>query len=232
MNNMIGAYHSQTELSKTEIVENHLPMVKKVAAHFAAKLPSHIELDDLVQVGLIGLLKAIDNYNPDSGAAFTTYATIRIRGEMMDELRSRDWLPRGVQKTLGALSAAIHTVEQRLGRSASDQEVASELGVSMREYQAMLSEAAFARATAIEDAELVPGDTEPDKEVAEKLKLKAIAHAVTQLPEKEQLMMSLYYTDQLNLKEIGLILDVSESRVSQIHGQAVARLQSMLTHWK
>ena len=224
MNNMIGAYSSQLQVSVTDLVEEHLPLVKRIATHFTAKLPPHIELDDLTQVGLIGLLKAIEDYKPDSGAVFTTYATIRIRGAILDELRSRDWLPRGVQKNLGKVSSAVAKVEQRVGRSARSEEVAAELGVSLDEYQSTLSELAYARVS-------LQGDFEPDKEVAEQLKKDAMSEAITQLPEKEQLVMSLYYADELNLKEIGLILNVSESRVSQIHGQAIARLQSKLTSW-
>ena len=231
MNNMIGAYGSQLQVSVTDLVEEHLPLVKRIATHFTARLPPHIELDDLTQVGLIGLLKAIEDYKPDSGAVFTTYATIRIRGAILDELRSRDWLPRGVQKNLGKVSSAVAKVEQRVGRSARSEEVAAELGVSLAEYQSTLSELAYARVTSIEDSELLQGDFEPDKEVSEQLKKDAMAEAITQLPEKEQLVMSLYYADELNLKEIGLILNVSESRVSQIHGQAIARLQSKLTSW-
>ena len=209
----------------------HLPMVKRIANHLAVKLPPHVEVDDLVQVGLIGLLKAKEDYQADSGAAFSTYATIRIRGAMMDELRARDWLPRSVQKNLSRVATALQKAEQQLGRAPTDTEVARTLGVSLGEYHELLADVSLARLTPVEDVEAVPGDGEPDQEVAESLRAAALANAIKDLPEKEQLMMSMYYVDNLNLKEIGLVLEVSESRVSQIHGQAIARLKAKLSDW-
>ena len=228
---MISEYQTYAKPSQDNLVNDHLPLVKRIATHLSVKLPSHIETDDLIQVGLIGLLKAADDYRPDSGAVFSTYATIRIKGAMLDELRSRDWLPRAVQKNLGLVSSAVASVEQRLGRSASSFEVARELGMDLEAYNEMLGELSYARLSSIEDANLIPGDNEPDDIVTQGLKEKAVADAVRELPEKEQLMMSLYYTDNLNLREIGLVLNVSESRVSQIHGQAVARIKSKLRNW-
>lgn len=214
-----------------DLVSLHLPLVKRIANHLAVKLPPHIEIDDLIQVGLIGLLKAKEDYQADSGATFSTYATIRIRGAMMDELRARDWLPRSVQKNLGRVATAMRGAEQRLGRAPTDSEVASELGVSLNEYQEILGDVSFARLTPVEDIDTVAGDMEPDREVTESLRATALSDAIKELPEKEQLMMSMYYVDNLNLKEIGLVLEVSESRVSQIHGQAIARLKSKLRDW-
>jgi len=214
-----------------DLVSLHLPLVKRIANHLAVKLPSHIEIDDLIQVGLIGLLKAKEDYQADSGATFSTYATIRIRGAMMDELRARDWLPRSVQKNLGKVAKAVQEAEQRLGRAPTDSEVAIELGISLGDYHELLGDVSLARLTPVEDVETVAGDLEPDREVIESLRATALSDAIKELPEKEQLMMSLYYVDNLNLKEIGLVLEVSESRVSQIHGQAIARLKSMLKAW-
>mgnify|MGYP001298463105 FL=1 len=214
-----------------DLVSLHLPLVKRIANHLAVKLPSHIEIDDLIQVGLIGLLKAKEDYQADSGATFSTYATIRIRGAMMDELRARDWLPRSVQKNLGKVAKAVQGAEQRLGRVPTDSEVAIELGISLGDYHELLGDVSLARLTPVEDVETVAGDLEPDREVIESLRATALSDAIKELPEKEQLMMSLYYVDNLNLKEIGLVLEVSESRVSQIHGQAIARLKVKLTDW-
>ena len=214
-----------------DLVSLHLPLVKRIANHLAVKLPAHIEIDDLIQVGLIGLLKAKEDYQADSGATFSTYATIRIRGAMMDELRARDWLPRSVQKNLGKVAKALQGAEQRLGRAPTDGEVAGELGISLREYQELLGDVSSARLTPVEDFESIAGDMEPDHEVIESKRATALSEAIKGLPEKEQLMMSLYYVDNLNLKEIGLVLEVSESRVSQIHGQAIARLKSRLKAW-
>ena len=228
---MIAEYATYSMQQGGDLVSLHLPLVKRIANHLAVKLPPHIEIDDLIQVGLIGLLKAKEDYQADSGATFSTYATIRIRGAMMDELRARDWLPRSVQKNLGRVSTAMRGAEQRLGRAPTDGEVASELGVSLNEYQEILGDVSFARLTPVEDIDTVAGDMEPDREVTESLRATALSDAIKELPEKEQLMMSMYYVDNLNLKEIGLVLEVSESRVSQIHGQAIARLKSKLRDW-
>ena len=228
---MIAEYATYSMQQEGDLVSSHLPLVKRIANHLAVKLPSHIEIDDLIQVGLIGLLKAKEDYQADSGATFSTYATIRIRGAMMDELRARDWLPRSVQKNLGKVAKAVQGAEQRLGRAPMDSEVASELGISLGDYHELLGDVSLARLTPVEDVETVAGDLEPDREVIESLRATALSDAIKDLPEKEQLMMSLYYVDNLNLKEIGLVLEVSESRVSQIHGQAIARLKSRLKAW-
>ena len=228
---MIGEYANYSMRKGDDLVSLHLPLVKRIANHLAVKLPSHIEIEDLIQVGLIGLLKAKEDYQADSGATFSTYATIRIRGAMMDELRARDWLPRSVQKNLGRVAAALQTAEQRLGRAPTDSEAASELNLSIQEYHDLLADVSLARLTPDDDVEAVVGDMEPDREVTEALRANALANAIKELPEKEQLMMSMYYVDNLNLKEIGLVLDVSESRVSQIHGQAMARLKNKLRDW-
>jgi len=228
---MIAEYATYSMQQGGDLVSLHLPLVKRIAHHLAVKLPAHIEIDDLIQVGLIGLLRAKEDYQPDSGAIFSTYATIRIRGAMMDELRARDWLPRSVQKNLGKVAKAVQGAEQRLGRSPTDSDVATELGISLGDYHELLGDVSLARLTPVEDVETVPGDMEPDREVTESLRATALSDAIKELPEKEQLMMSLYYVDNLNLKEIGLVLEVSESRVSQIHGQAIARLKSRLKDW-
>ena len=228
---MIAEYATYSMQQGGDLVSLHLPLVKRIANHLAVKLPSHIEIDDLIQVGLIGLLKAKEDYQADSGATFSTYATIRIRGAMMDELRARDWLPRSVQRNLSKVAKAVQGTEQRLGRAPTDSEVAIELGISLGDYHELLGDVSLARLTPVEDVETVAGDLEPDREVIESLRATALSDAIKELPEKEQLMMSLYYVDNLNLKEIGLVLEVSESRVSQIHGQAIARLKSRLKAW-
>ena len=229
---MLSEYEVNSRQSSDHLVNQHLPLVKRLASQLAVKLPSHIEIEDLIQVGLIGLLKAVDDYQSDSGAVFSTYATIRIRGAMLDELRGRDWLPRSVQRDLGRVAAAIEKVEQRLGRPASEKEIADELGMNLEDYRVLAGELACARISQLDEAELPPGDEEPAEQVAEETRRAALAEAITTLPEKEGLMLSLYYSEGLNLKEIGLVMGVSESRVSQIHGQAVARLKSKLSDWR
>jgi len=229
---MLSEYEVNSRQSTDHLVNQHLPLVKRLASQLAVKLPSHIEIEDLIQVGLIGLLKAVDDYQSDSGAVFSTYATIRIRGAMLDELRGRDWLPRSVQRDLGRVAAAIEKVEQRVGRPASEKEIADELDMNLEDYRVLAGELACARISQLDEAELPPGNDEPAEQVAEETRRTALANAITTLPEKEGLMLSLYYSDGLNLKEIGLVLGVSESRVSQIHGQAVARLKSKLSDWR
>lgn len=229
---MLSEYEVNSRQSTDHLVNQHLPLVKRLAGQLAVKLPSHIEIEDLIQVGLIGLLKAVEDYQSDSGAVFSTYATIRIRGAMLDELRGRDWLPRSVQRDLGRVAAAIEKVEQRVGRPASEKEIADELDMNLEDYRVLAGELACARISQLDEAELPPGDDEPAEQVAEETRRTALANAITTLPEKEGLMLSLYYSDGLNLKEIGLVLGVSESRVSQIHGQAVARLKSKLSDWR
>jgi RNA polymerase sigma factor for flagellar operon FliA len=229
---MLSEYEVHSRQPTDHLVNQHLPLVKRIASQLAVKLPSHIEIDDLIQVGLIGLLKAVDDYQVDSGAVFSTYATIRIRGAMLDELRGRDWLPRSVQRDLGRVAAAIDRVEQRVGRPALEKEIAAELGMPVDEYQSLAGELACARVTQLDEAELPPGIEEPEDQFLEVTKREALIAAIGTLPEKEGLMLSLYYNDGLNLKEIGLVLGVSESRVSQIHGQAVARLKAKLSDWR
>ncbi|MGB0222555.1 MAG: RNA polymerase sigma factor FliA [Luminiphilus sp.] len=229
---MLSEYEVNSRQSTDHLVNQHLPLVKRLASQLAVKLPSHIEIEDLIQVGLIGLLKAVEDYQSDSGAVFSTYATIRIRGAMLDELRGRDWLPRSVQRDLGRVAAAIEKVEQRVGRPASEKEIADELDMNLEDYRVLAGELACARISQLDEAELPPGDDEPAEQVAQETRRTALANAITTLPEKEGLMLSLYYSDGLNLKEIGLVLGVSESRVSQIHGQAVARLKSKLSDWR
>ena len=229
---MISEYEVHSRQPTDHLVHQHLPLVKRIASQLAVKLPSHIEIDDLIQVGLIGLLRDGDDYQSDSGAVFSTYATIRIRGAMLDELRGRDWLPRSVQRDLGRVAAAIERVEQRVGRPAQEREIADELGIPVEDYRTLSGELACARVTQLDEAELPPGSDEPDDQFLEVSKREALVAAIETLPEKEGLMLSLYYNDGLNLKEIGLVLGVSESRVSQIHGQAVARLKAKLSEWR
>ena len=230
---MISEYEAYSANSGEALVRQHLPLVKRIAQQVMVRLPAHIEIDDLIQVGLIGLLKASEDHQRDSGAAFSTYAAIRIRGAMLDELRSRDWLPRSVQRDLSRVAVAIERVEQRVGRPAHDQEIAAELEISLDEYRQLSGELACARITQLEEDTDMPADDadSPGELVFDGARREALAEAIKNLPEKEALMLSLYYIEGLNLKEIGMVMEVSESRVSQIHGQAVARLRSRLKDW-
>ncbi len=230
---MISEYGAYAADRGDALVREHLPLVKRIAHQLAVKLPSHIEIDDLIQVGLIGLLKAAEDWQRDSGAVFSTYATIRIRGAMLDELRSRDWLPRGVQRDLGRVASAIERAEQRLGAAPGEKDIAAELSMPVEEYRALAAELACARIGQLDDDVDHPAEgSEPIDALLDGGQRGALVEAIKNLPEREGMMLSLYYSDGLNLKEIGLVLGVSESRVSQIHGQAVARLRAQLKDWR
>lgn len=229
------AYERVARTGLDDSLEAHLPLVKQIALRLAAKLPASVELDDLMQAGLIGLLQARDQYDPGRGASFATYAGIRIKGAMLDELRGSDWLPRSVQSNLRKVAEAVNSASLRHGRAATDAEIAAELSLSLMEYHSLAGELACARMTQLdEQAEALPAavDHDPLAQLAEAGFRESLQQAVRALPEKEQLMMSLYYSDGLNLKEIGLILGVSESRISQLHGQAIARLKVALQAWR
>lgn len=231
-----AAYTEVARSGADDMVRSYLPLVKQIALRLAARLPPSIELDDLMQAGLIGLLQARDQHDPGQGASFATYAGIRIKGAMLDELRGSDWLPRSVQGNLRRVAEAINTASLRLGRPATDAEIAAELALSLADYHSLAAELACARMGYLEEQgePEPPGDeaADPLHQLAQSGFREALQEAVKTLPEKEQLMMSLYYGDGLNLKEAGLVLGVSESRVSQLHGQAVARLRGALDAWQ
>lgn len=220
-----------------QLVVDHIDLVKRIAHHLLARLPSTVDLDDLVQAGLIGLIEASGNYDASKGASFETYAGIRIRGSMLDEVRKLDWTPRSVHQKHRHVSQAIHSLEGRLGRSPVEREIAEELEISIDEYHRILADSSSCRLFSIEqpsesyDTRIdVPeaSTAEPDQRLSGDDLRTAVAQAVLDLPEREQLVLSLYYHRELNLKEIGAVLSVSESRVSQIHGQALHRLRARM----
>lgn len=220
-------------------VEAYLPLVKKIAYHLKGRLPSSVFVDDLIQAGVIGLIEAMQKYNAAQGASFETYAGIRIRGAMLDEIRKGDWTPRSVHRKSREVSDAISTLEARLGREVHDSEVAEEMGVTLIEYHQILMDTSSAQLLSIDEPDhddlsedQLDGHTKsPLAELADSGFKNSLAQAIEQLPEKEKLVMALYYDEELNLKEIGEVLDVSESRVSQIHSQAIKRLRSRLSDW-
>jgi RNA polymerase sigma factor for flagellar operon FliA len=221
--------------AKQALVLEHLPRVKQIALHLAARLPASVDTDDLIQVGLIGLLKASEDHDAGRGASFATYAGIRIRGAMLDELRRHDWLPRSVQGRLRQVSEAITAVEQAQGQVATDEAIARQLALPVDEYRELAAELACARMTTLEELggdDAVPSaEADPAGETAREAFRQALADAIARLPEREALMMSLYYSEGLNLREIAGVLEVTESRVSQLHGQAIARLRGKLSAW-
>lgn len=223
-----------------ELVLQHAELVKRIAYHVVSRLPAHIEVDDLIQAGMIGLLNAAQNYTPTKGANFETYAGIRIRGAMLDEARRTNWTPRSTFRNAKQVSLAIRSIENRTGRDAKPQEIAEALGVSIEEYHRMVESAASSRILSYEQlagdperASMLPDSPEdgPETLLEEDEFRDAVAHAMASLPERERLVLSLYYDQELNLREIGEILEVSESRVCQIHGQAVTRVRARLDSW-
>ena len=229
---------TNTYESHDDRVSGHVSLVKRIAHHLAARLPESVDINDLMQAGMIGLLEASGNFDNSRGASFETYAGIRIRGAMLDEVRKQDWTPRSVYRKQREVSEAIRSIERKTGRSAQAHEVADELGVSLDEYYAVLRDAAGCRLFSLDAAqdESVPGfyeppsgDETPDQALSQEQQTARLAAAIGRLPEKERLVLSLYYERDLNLKEIGQVLGVSESRVCQIHSQAALRLRSMVT---
>lgn len=228
--------------SSQQIVEQHGALVKRIAHHLMARLPATVILEDLIQAGMVGLLEAAKKYDASKGASFETYAGIRIRGAIIDEVRRGDWTPRSVHRNARRVSEAVQAVEARSGRDAQDGEVAAELNISVAEYHALLKDSAESRLFSfdklMEPQEEGPGesiagdDPDPSDHHEQEDFVKSIAREIQGLPEREKLVLSLYYDEELNLKEIGQILGVSESRVSQIHSQAALRLRSRLKDWR
>ncbi|MEW9797525.1 RNA polymerase sigma factor FliA [Alteromonas sp. CYL-A6] len=239
MNSKAAAYQQQTD--KSQLVERHAPLVKRIAHHLMARLPASVLVDDLIQSGMIGLLEAARNFDGSKGASFETFAGIRIRGAMLDEIRKGDWTPRSVHRNSRAITDAIAQVEGETGRDARDAEIAAKMNVSLQDYHQMLNEVNAGKLVGIEDlgvsedvitTEQNRGNDTPLEDLMQGAFQKALAHAITTLPEREAIVLSLYYDEELNLREIGEVLEVSESRVSQIHSQAMLKLKSRMKSWQ
>ena len=226
----------------TQRVEQHAPLVRKLAFQLLAKLPASVEVDDLIQVGLMGLMEAAQNFDATQGAQFETYASQRIRGAMLDELRHADWLPRHVRRQMKQVEASMARLEQTLGRHPSEAEVAQAMGLDLEEYRSTLDDARghqllyyddWAEDDSNDELDRIAHDSQsnPSQLLEDAAFRQQLIHGISHLPEREQLLMSLYYDEELNLKEIGAVLGVTESRVSQLHSQAVARLRSHLNDW-
>jgi len=230
-------YPSQDKDYSSQLVEKYAPLVKKIAHHLMARLPASVMVDDLIQTGLMGLLDASKHYDPSQGAKFETYATIRIRGSMLDEVRRSDWVPKSVHKKARDVAAAIHEIEARTGRDAKDVEVAQELDMPLDEYYQILRDNNSSKLLSIDDLQVK--DTSSlgvfedhranllDGIIDEEFK-KSLSEEIAKLPERERLVMALYYDTEMNLREVGKLLDISESRVSQLLSQAQHRLKARL----
>jgi len=222
----------------SSIVTRHAALVKRIAFHLINRMPASVQVDDLIQAGMVGLLEAAGNFDASQGASFETYAGIRIRGAMLDELRRLDWTPRSVHRKYRAVTDVIRKLENEKGTDASDQEIAQALGISLSEYHRILIDSNSSKLTSMDMLEQkgdsvmhLTDDNTPFDSVSESEYQAMLVESIRNLPKKEQLVMSLYYDDELNFREIGQVLDVSESRVCQIHGQAMLRIKSKMADW-
>jgi RNA polymerase sigma factor for flagellar operon FliA len=235
-----AAYAANVRVTPDDLVKQHAGLVKRIAYHLIARLPACVQVDDLIQAGLIGLLEAASHYDAAQGASFETYAGIRVRGAMLDEVRRYDWVPRSVHRKARAIAQALAQVEQTQGRDADDAEVAKLLGMSTDEYHAALQDASACRLFSLDDdedgeqlSETLADDRPGPQEKLEGDDLrKSLAGEIATLPERERLVLGLYYDEELNMREIGEVLNVSESRVCQIHNQAMLRLKARLSNGK
>jgi RNA polymerase sigma factor for flagellar operon FliA len=232
-------YTVKGKADKNQLLTDHMPLVKRLAHHMKAKLPPSVEVDDLVQAGMIGLLDAISRYEETHGAQFETYAVLRIRGAMLDELRNSDWLPRSMRQNMRKIEAAMNSLQQKLGHPPTESEVARLLKLSLSEYQDMLGDSGGHQLVYYEDFHDNEGndsfldryavdDADPLRSLLDGDFRQAVIAAIDALPPREKILMGLYYEEEMNLKEIGAVMGVSESRVSQLHTQAVARLRAAL----
>jgi RNA polymerase sigma factor for flagellar operon FliA len=236
----------QAKLSTSErdqLIIRYAPWVKFIALRMAAKLPSHVQAEDLISAGIIGLIDALDKFNPAREVQFKTYAQIRIQGAMKDELRALDWASRSMRQKVKRLEHVYASLEQELGRPPASEEVANSLGIEMDEFEEMLDEVKGTSLVSLEELGQGPASedktslveallTREDHDPLEVLNLqdlkKALSLAITELPAKEQLVLSLYYFEELTMKEVGKVLNLTESRISQLHTQTVLRLRSKL----
>ncbi|HET7313968.1 RNA polymerase sigma factor FliA [Salinisphaera sp.] len=232
-------YTASGQLDRTQAVHTYLPMIRRHALALQVRLPPSVELDDLIQAGTMGLLDAFDRYESGQGATFATYASQRVRGAMIDELRSRDWLPRSVRRGARELSTAIERLEHRLGRAPREREIAEELDISLDDYHALLNDVNNGLILSYQEhgtpesepsrlADSVETGGDPFLSTFVDARREDLMDAIDDLPERERMLLGLYYQEDLNLKEIGAVLGVTESRVCQLHSQAVARLRKAL----
>lgn len=239
-------YDSKGRAIKDELLTKNTPLVKKLAHQLKAKLPSNIEVDDLIQAGMMGLLDAMTKYEENAQAQFETYAVQRIRGAMLDQLRDSDWMPRGTRKNMKKIELVLNELQQEYARHPTEIETAQKMKVSLKEYQQMLTDGAGHQLIYFDDfhgGNSDDGDHFLDRYYSDTSNdplqalinhgfRAAVIKAIESLPDREKLLMGLYYEQELNLKEIGDVMGVSESRVSQIHSQAIARMRGVLRNQK
>jgi RNA polymerase sigma factor for flagellar operon FliA len=225
-------------IDREEVLRRYLPLVRRVVQRVAARKPPHIDLEDLVSWGIVGLLDAMQKYDPRKEALFSTYAQFRIRGAILDHLRSLDWVPRSVRQKAAVIEKACRQLEGRLGRPPVEEEIARHLGLSLRSYQELVGKVGEMSLFSLDDVGFGAGDERLLRDGADDLgddpaaamlsteRVALLAEAIRRLPEREQTVISLYYQEQLTMKEVGGVLGLTESRVSQLHSQAMLRLRS------
>ena len=236
-----AAAYEAAGANREEILRRHLPLVRRVVQRLATRKPPHIEMDDLVSWGIVGLLDAISKYDPRKEASFATYAQFRIRGAVLDHLRSLDWVPRSVRQKASLVEKISHGLEGTLGRPPTEEEIAAELGMSLEDYQELLSRIGEMTLFSIEDLGFRSGEerfkleegleddeVDPLGALLSQERVGLVADAIKHLPEREQLVVTLYYHEELTMKEVGAVLRLTESRVSQLHSQAMLRLKGVL----
>lgn len=238
MNSKLAAYGGVDRMQ--QLIDQHTTLVKRIAYHLLARLPASVLVDDLIQSGMIGLIEAAKNFDGSKGASFETFAGIRIRGAMLDEMRRGDWTPRSVHRNARLIAETIAELEAAYGRDIKDYEVAEKLNMSLDEYHHILSDISSGRIIGIEDLGvsedvIISADDTGNDQLfdiqANSAFQQDLVTTISNLPEREALVLSLYYNEELNLKEIGAVLNVSESRVSQIHSQALIRLKARMQDW-
>ena len=236
-------YTQKGRLEANTMLRQYSPLVRRLAHQMIAKLPANVDIDDLIQVGMIGLNDAMTRFDPAQGVQFETFATQRIRGAMLDELRGSDWMSRGDRRHQRDIEAAVHKLEHRLGRPPSEAEIAAEMGMKLSEYQELLTKVRGTQLVYLEDMagdegeedfldrHMVDSESNPLGRLSDRRMREALVKAIENLPEREQYVMSMYYEHDMNLKEIAAVLGVTESRVCQLHSQSIARLRTKLRDW-
>jgi RNA polymerase sigma factor FliA len=236
-------YTAKGQLDVNGMLKQYSPLVRRLAHQMIAKLPANVEIDDLIQVGMIGLSDALTRFDAAQGVQFETFATQRIRGAMLDELRGADWMSRGNRKHQRDIESAVRRLEQSLGRAPAESEIAKEMGIKLNEYQELLGRVRGTQLVYLEDMGGDEGDndyldrhvveegSDPLAQLGDRRMREALVDAIKNLPEREQFVMSMYYEQDMNLKEIAAVLGVTESRVCQLHSQSIARLRAKLRTW-
>jgi RNA polymerase sigma factor for flagellar operon FliA len=250
MNCLLKAYEEEAQrastLNRDELIVSHLPLVKYLVGKIASQLPQHLDREDLMSAAIIGLITAAERFDPNRGVQFKTFVEQRIRGTIMDELRSQDWLTRSLREKFKRLEREFSALEQSLGRNPSSEEVAGAMGMDLQDYFQLLEEVHFLSVVSLDDSweddegspfgllDVLEDErvVNPQKQMIDRQMVDGLSDAIEGLPEKERIVVTLYYYEELNLKEIGAILNLTESRICQLHSQAIMRLRARMKNYR